>query len=1010
MRKETSNTWSDGLIMDLNPLNTPNTVLTDNLNGTLITYNGNEYSLQNDMGNYKLENCRLNPNYVPVGLKQYGDILYIVSYNPLDDTTEIGSYPSPLQVNNPNDGDDNVQIDYTINQFIKEGKTLATTAELEEKSLNIIFSEENLKLNPGDQYRIVFNEEHKPKYEDLNYYIIDEQKKQHDITDNIKQGLNKTGDKFVSWTVPGWLSIKSRIAQIEKFTMNLLNFKIIDGKLNSKIRFQFYLKDELFIKQQLSILNDLKVNFEISKKNSNAIYSKVINNSEVEYTMREWYDGNLLVQIEFEVESIEGLTDNDTIVIKATPELYDSISNFTIVYDGLIQRYESGVTNIKNITSENVIAGKTYYQFRTSSNNNGVDIVFDLSLKDDVNSLYYLNENLQLYLSIFTIDGKHAIGRINNTDIKLSGLGDYSVSINFENGFQKENLYIVQFILSETEPLYEATWSEETKNCICSKFLITNKAFNSFFGDSQYQKFDVDLDFDIWVNEYLKLIGENSKIIQTSDVSYEETEVVSNWKSPDNVRIYDQLISPETEQFFIGHKNNVNVEIKNELEENFASYKSGLWGSLLNNIEYEASAIDSSGNQVILNLSEEFSVNDGKISYNTHSGLIGEATSYSSEPFMYRSIIEETFNEKWQEVAIDSSFFNESSTYGGYIGHELTFGIRTADCVLIGEDTDELIISSDDINANDAFKLEDSDNPSKIIQFKNGLNRTCYYYATLISGNKFTIKPENGGSEEVLDGKEINCAVFRIKDNPNVLLVPVDANHTDYLNYIITTLENSNDNPIAILQKAWYYNPTTWKELNSIGTTLCSRITLNNTWLVLNNTIDLLNQSDRETLCNNFPNVQNNLLLSVSNYPINFDTPENYLEINYTKVQDSNKFPYQNIRINNYTEQYGKIGIEWAYNKVNDYTQTKVSEWNTSLVNNDLSSRNNNILGVYGPNRTITYNNSDFVKYTTNYYREDNQGKIGFDKKVISDLQDRLYRLVGWSSLWKCEIGYYLKG
>jgi hypothetical protein len=102
MRKETSNTWSDGLIMDLNPLNTPDTVLTDCLNGTIITYNGNEFSLQNDMGNYKLQNCKLSPNYIPVGLKEHGDILYIVSYNPLNKHVEVGTYPSPLQINTIN--------------------------------------------------------------------------------------------------------------------------------------------------------------------------------------------------------------------------------------------------------------------------------------------------------------------------------------------------------------------------------------------------------------------------------------------------------------------------------------------------------------------------------------------------------------------------------------------------------------------------------------------------------------------------------------------------------------------------------------------------------------------------------------------------------------------------------------------------------------------------------------------------------------------------------------------
>ena len=97
-RQETNNIFNEGLIKDLNPINTPNTALTDCVNGTIITYDGNEYSLQNDKGNYALEHCKLDSNYIPVGVKEYGDILYIVSYNPLNEHVQIGSYPSPKTI------------------------------------------------------------------------------------------------------------------------------------------------------------------------------------------------------------------------------------------------------------------------------------------------------------------------------------------------------------------------------------------------------------------------------------------------------------------------------------------------------------------------------------------------------------------------------------------------------------------------------------------------------------------------------------------------------------------------------------------------------------------------------------------------------------------------------------------------------------------------------------------------------------------------------------------------
>lgn len=93
MSKETvTNTWKDGLNKDLNPMITPNTVLTDNLNGTLITYNGNEFSLQNDMGNVK--KGYLSEGFYPIGVKEFGGIMYFVSVNENTNEFEIGSYPS----------------------------------------------------------------------------------------------------------------------------------------------------------------------------------------------------------------------------------------------------------------------------------------------------------------------------------------------------------------------------------------------------------------------------------------------------------------------------------------------------------------------------------------------------------------------------------------------------------------------------------------------------------------------------------------------------------------------------------------------------------------------------------------------------------------------------------------------------------------------------------------------------------------------------------------------------
>ena len=103
MRQTQANTFSDGLNMDLHPLTTPNTILTDCVNGTMITYNDNEFVLQNERGNSKIkigdtEHVKLSEGFIPVGMKEHNGILYIVSHNPQTKQSEIGTYPSPNKI------------------------------------------------------------------------------------------------------------------------------------------------------------------------------------------------------------------------------------------------------------------------------------------------------------------------------------------------------------------------------------------------------------------------------------------------------------------------------------------------------------------------------------------------------------------------------------------------------------------------------------------------------------------------------------------------------------------------------------------------------------------------------------------------------------------------------------------------------------------------------------------------------------------------------------------------
>lgn len=149
--KKATNRWTKGLVMDFSPENTRNEILTHALNATLLTFNGNEMSLQNDMGNARVETAYLPEGYIPVGTCEYGGIIYIVSYNPLEDKSQIGCFPSPER---------NISID----EMGLQSETKLSNSDFQLEDGNIKNSTKyvllrNDKLNPGDKFIIYANEE-----------------------------------------------------------------------------------------------------------------------------------------------------------------------------------------------------------------------------------------------------------------------------------------------------------------------------------------------------------------------------------------------------------------------------------------------------------------------------------------------------------------------------------------------------------------------------------------------------------------------------------------------------------------------------------------------------------------------------------------------------------------------------------------------------------------------------------------------------------------------------------
>lgn len=152
--KKASNKFTKGLIMDFSPENTQNEVLTHALNATLLTFNGNEMSLQNDMGNARVETAYLPEGYIPVGTCEYGGIIYIVSYNPLENKSQIGCFPSPERnISHDEQGESDATISREYFQQYENGQL---TGKLNNITQYVLLKNDN--LNPGDKFVICADE------------------------------------------------------------------------------------------------------------------------------------------------------------------------------------------------------------------------------------------------------------------------------------------------------------------------------------------------------------------------------------------------------------------------------------------------------------------------------------------------------------------------------------------------------------------------------------------------------------------------------------------------------------------------------------------------------------------------------------------------------------------------------------------------------------------------------------------------------------------------------------
>lgn len=210
--KKVSNTFNKGLIMDVSPLSTTGDSLSDCLNGTFCTMNGDELVLQNDMGNGRVQTAYLPKGYIPIGTTQLGGIIYIASYNPFTNKCQIGSFPSPQRTSDKRD------------KLEKE-----IPLDKDENIIRVVLSDEIFK--PGDKF----------------YLTIPGQYMQYKYTET-SDNINAVKQHFLKFSV-AIISEESQIIKLNEdpiieepknnteddFTKDINKFKVCTSKISGKL-------------------------------------------------------------------------------------------------------------------------------------------------------------------------------------------------------------------------------------------------------------------------------------------------------------------------------------------------------------------------------------------------------------------------------------------------------------------------------------------------------------------------------------------------------------------------------------------------------------------------------------------------------------------------------------------------------------------------------------------------------------------------------------------------------
>lgn len=615
--KKVSNTFNKGLIMDVSPLSTTGDSLSDCLNGTFCTMNGDELVLQNDMGNGRVQTAYLPEGYIPIGTTQLGGIIYVASYNPFTNKCQIGSFPSPQRTSDKRD------------KLEKE-----IPLDKDEDIIRVVLSDEIFK--PGDKFYLTIPGQYMQyKYtESLPEIKVEtENKSEAEIQAEIKKAkIAYVKNHFLKFSV-AIISEESQIIKLNEdpiieepknnteddFTKDINKFKVCTSKISGKliliierVTFDYSINFNAFGGTNSENKKTFYLNFNLNAnsqdkffpnrleltslcKYANTLYGqKLIFPTEGEFTSGNFndfhsfqysakniYNNDVIDPVTATTVNRPGSSTDDTTISKLIERLTNSgywnkvnnpvylkiratlyTNNFKINSEGekigecLPAATKQYVIDLSKVASNTVELSR--YTYTIAEESSSAEITFAIQT--------YLDAAYEIKNTTVTIYNVKE-GSVNKVDSK--SLGTSVKPVNFEN-LDNNYLYLVEFQIKTGRSNPQENESLDEKIINIYRYLYSNSNIVASFDKelTDYEQAVPTLTLEAKVTDGTKLIDENPSyevnyphgLASTDKIKFTGTEK-QTWGVAKQVTIS------------ITEKNNIPVEITSITANNQEYYK-----------------------------------------------------------------------------------------------------------------------------------------------------------------------------------------------------------------------------------------------------------------------------------------------------------------------------------------------------------------------------------------------------------------------------------------------------